>query len=182
MSPADPGQADLHFRPPRPEDGAAIRNLVAESSSLDINSDYFYLLFCCEFARTSQVAVDHRDGLVGMMLGLRPPERPDTLFVWQIATDPRLRRQGLARRLILATLTHPDNRDVAWLEATVTPSNAASQSLFTRLGTHLSAPLERSDYLDRSLFPDAGHEPEILFRIGPFQGIPGYGSKIERIS
>ena len=52
------------------------------------------------------------------------------------------------------------------LEATVTPSNLASETLFRRFGARNGAPVATDELFSEELFPP-GHEAEILFRIGP---------------
>jgi L-2,4-diaminobutyric acid acetyltransferase len=58
--------------------------------------------------------------------------------------------------------------EVDHLEATVTPDNAASVALFSRFAGRRDAPVRRSELFGAELLGD-GHEPEILFRIGPVE-------------
>src|SRR5690625_7507192 len=104
------------FRKPRPEDGARMHQLVEEMGGLELNSAYFYVLHCLDYADTCLVAeVDDR--LAGFVLGHRQPTRPAALFVWQIGVDPIISRQVLAQRMLdsLLTLT----LDTMWLTALV---------------------------------------------------------------
>jgi L-2,4-diaminobutyric acid acetyltransferase len=52
------------------------------------------------------------------------------------------------------------------LEATVTPDNTGSITLFSRFAERRGAQVHRSELFSAELLGD-GHEPEILFRIGP---------------
>ena len=75
--------------------------LARDSGALDLNTSYAYLLFARDFADTCKVAVVDGE-VVGFVLGYRRPTEPETLFVWQIAVDARLRGHGLAARLLEA--------------------------------------------------------------------------------
>lgn len=166
MSPeAAADQAAPVFRMARPEDGAKMWELVGEMGGLELNTAYFYVLFCIDFAETCVVA--EVDGeMAGFVLGNRPPKRPDTIFVWQVGVAPWMRKQGLARRLIDAFIEQ--NPDARWLEASVTPENTASRKLFRSVARDRNVGCEVSDFMDASLFPNS-HESEDLFRIGPFE-------------
>lgn len=167
VSPTPPVVRQPVFRTPRPEDGARMHQLVEEMGGLELNTAYFYVLYCIDYAETCLVAeVDDR--LAGFVLGHRPPKRPDALFVWQIGVAPFMRRQGLARRLLDTFMER--NPDARWLEATVTPDNAASRKLFRSVARDHGVDCQISDFMLPEHFPD-GHEAEELFRIGPFERI-----------
>ena len=55
------------------------------------------------------------------------------------------------------------------LEATVTPTNAASAALFRGFGARHGAPVVEDPAFPAELFP-GGHEAEVRFRIGPISG------------
>lgn len=153
----------VRLRRPDTGDGAAIWQL-ARRSGLDENSPYAYLLWAERFADTSVVAeVD--DDLVGFISGFRVPRARDTVFVWQIGVDHRLRGRGVAS----AMLDHlVDEAGWArWLEATVTPSNEASASMFRRFAARHRASVEQAVAFSEEQFPAGNHETEVLMRIGP---------------
>src|SRR3546814_5243060 len=107
--------------------------LVARCHPLDTNSVYCNLLQCSDFADTAIAAENAQGELVGFISGYRPPARPDTLFVWQVAVDSSMRGQGLALRMLLAlTARVAREHDVRFMETTISPDNAASQALFKR--------------------------------------------------
>lgn len=153
----------MRFRPPTPADGADIWALVA-GSTLDLNSPYAYVLWGDHFAETTRVAHDS-DGLVGFVMGHLIPNRPDTLFVWQVGVAARARGAGVASNLL----------DQAWagtpglrfLEATVTPTNTASDRLFRSFAARRSADVHTEPAYGEDLFPGDDHEAEVLYRIGP---------------
>jgi len=159
------GDSDIVIRPPERCDGAAVWRLARDSGSLDLNSQYAYLLWCDRFSDTS-VVVDVDGELAGFVCGFRPQDEPEVLFVWQVVVGDAHRGKGLARGMVMALLQPGEG--FRFVEATVTPSNSASQRLFRSLAELLGCPREESPYLQAADFPEGDHEPEILFRIGPF--------------
>jgi L-2,4-diaminobutyric acid acetyltransferase len=147
---------------PSPADAAAMWRLVAQTSALDINSAYCYLLWCRDFADTSIVA---RDGgrLVGFITGFRRPAAPEVLFVWQVAVERAHCRRGLGSRM-LDRLVDREGAAVTALEATVTPDNAASAALFGSFAHRHGAVVERRTLFEPGHFPDE-HDTEELFHI-----------------
>lgn len=182
-----PASQRLVLRPPVVSDAAEIWRMVQDGGELDANSPYAYLLLCSDFADCGWVVCDGGpsdvDGeaspegpstrMIGFVLGYRPPARPDTVFVWQIGVHPDYRGQGMGRRLLDRVVDRAmEEFDVAFLEATVTPSNTASRMLFTRFAVDRSAQIRESLAFSSSDFPPAeakgdSHEDEIRLRIGP---------------
>lgn len=156
---------------PRLTDGAAIWRIARDSRTLDLNSSYSYLLWCRDFAATSVVARGADGEPVGFVTGYVRPQRPRTLVVWQVAVDQSQRGRGLAGTM-LDELTDRlvAESGVTDLETTITPDNAASQRLFASYAERRGAVVEREVLFDGGLFPDGGHEPEVLHRIGPLTG------------
>ncbi|WP_329152267.1 diaminobutyrate acetyltransferase [Streptomyces sp. NBC_01456] len=154
---------------PRVEDGAAIWRIARDSKALDLNSSYSYLLWCRDFAATSVVARDTEGEPAAFVTGYIRPERPETLVVWQVAVDDAHRGQGLAAALLDGlTARATDELGVRFVETTITPDNAASNRLFASFAERHSVPIEREVLFDAGLFPEQGHEPEVLHLIGPF--------------
>jgi L-2,4-diaminobutyric acid acetyltransferase len=169
----------IHYRTPTAADGANVWELVKETGVLDLNSSYSYLLWCKYFAETSIVA--ESDGeVVGFISAFLKPEEPDTVFVWQVAVDQSCRGKGLGVtmlhqliELVNGASDQGDNHveyceDIHYLEATVSPSNKASQSLFRRLARDLNTEYTVSSCFSSDDFPEKGHEDELIHRIGPF--------------
>ncbi|WP_436778181.1 diaminobutyrate acetyltransferase [Yinghuangia sp. YIM S09857] len=160
----------LLLRPPTVDDGADLWRLARDVGSLDLNSEYHYLLWCRDFAATSVVAcVDDR--VRGFVTGYVRPDVPDTLMVWQVAVDPGVRGRGVAARMVGELLSRRAPFGQVFVEATVTPGNAASTALFNGLGRDLGVPVGRTALFAAEHFPGSAHEPEVLFRIGPV--VPG---------
>lgn len=157
---------DLKLRTPRVADASGVWRLSRRCGSLDENSPYAYLLVCSHFAATSLVAVSGGE-VVAFVSAYRPPSGSDAVFVWQIAVDPVERRRGIGRALLDALVDLPANRDATHLEATVTPSNAASLRLFRSFAGDHNAACGVSTMFPAATFPDGGHEAELLLRVGP---------------
>lgn len=141
--------------------------MARDSGNLDLNSPYTYLMLCRYFADTCVVAEEDGEPL-GFILGYRMPERPESVFVWQVTTSPAARGRGLATSMMAELLQRHARQGGSFLEATVTPSNTASQRLFRGVARKLGVPCEESLEFPADLFPGDDHEEEVLFRIGPF--------------
>ena len=152
---------DENFMTPRLDDGRELWRIACDSENLDANSPYFYLLWCRDFAATSLVARS-RGGVCGFIAGFARPEEPETLFIWQVAVKAPHRGRGLAGRM----LDHLAGVQYRFVEATVTPDNMASDRFLSAFARTREAPLERKLLLGSELFP-GGHDPEVLYRIGP---------------
>ncbi len=142
--------------------------MARDSQTLDLNSPYTYLLGASHFADTSVLARVN-DHPAGFVWGYLRPDAPDTVFVWQVAVDPAYRGRGLAHGMLTALTDRLQPKGCRYLEASVTPDNLASAALFAGFARARGVPLEDSEVLfDASDFPPGpGHEPEVLFRIGP---------------
>lgn len=147
-----------------------MRHLIADTAVLDVNSTYAYLLMATDFADTSIVA--SRDGdLCGAITGYHPPANPEVLFVWQVAVARRVRGTGLAAtmldELVRRVRTDRHGHPVT-VEATVSPSNAASRALFGAFARRHGVPLsEHARFRAAHLDADQSHDDEPVLRIGP---------------
>lgn len=143
--------------------------IVKESNVLDVNSSYSYLMWGKFFHNTSMIA-ECKDGhVVAFVSGFLLPERNDTLFIWQIGVEEKQRGKGLATKLIIELLRHVrKNKNVRYLEATVTPSNVPSSKLFKGIAKRLATDCVIKECFSEDLFPDGTHERELSYRIGPF--------------
>lgn len=143
-------------------------SFVHRHEGLDQNSAYAYVVFADEFGDTCAVADDAAGDLVGFVLGFRPPSRPDTLFVWQVAVAPAYRGQRIADEMIASIVARP-GLGIEFVEATVTPDNEPSRRMFQRFAESRGVRCRVTPYLGVDDFP-AGDEPHALedrFRIGP---------------
>ncbi|MEU8136994.1 diaminobutyrate acetyltransferase [Streptodolium elevatio] len=162
----------LTLEAPTVEDGPELWRLTREVGTLDLNSAYHYLLWCRDFAATSVVArLDGR--MCGFVTGYVRPDVPDTLMVWQVAVADHARGRGIAARMLGELLERRAPHGQVFVEATVTPDNTASMALFNAFGRDRAMPVSRCDLFTADHFPGGGHEPEVLFRIGPLASLAG---------
>ncbi len=151
---------------PTKADGAELWRIARDSAKLDLNSPYAYMLWCRDFAESSVVA--REDGkAVGFVIAYRRPDAPESALVWQVAVDASQRGKGLAGALLDALYTRLVSEGVRYLETTITPDNEASIRLFASFAKRWNAAVETSVLFDGVDFPEAGHLPEELYRIGP---------------
>jgi L-2,4-diaminobutyric acid acetyltransferase len=166
IEPRWPG-LDLRIRMPEASDGTKVWNLIADSGVLDLNSLYCNLLQCSHFAATCALA--EMDGkTVGWMSGYKLPDRPDTLFVWQVCVADVARGRGLAHNLIMSVLARPECAGVRHVECTITEANAASWALFRGVARGLDATVTSQPQFLRDAHLDSQHDSEIRVTIGPF--------------
>ena len=149
---------------PTKKHGAAIHALVGKSPPLDLNSTYHYLLQSHYFAKTSAVVFYEKE-LVAFISGFISPLDKKNLFIWQVAIAEQYRGQGLGGRMVDFILAN--NRQVEFLETTVTRENTSSRRMFEKISHQLEANLtekilfeSESDFLNQ-------HDSEYLIRIGP---------------
>lgn len=155
----------IHIRKPQASDGYDIHQLIANSPPLDLNSIYSYYLLSEHF-RDSCVVAESQGKVVGFLSAYRPPQEPQTLFVWQVVVNRALRGKRVAWRMLESLLQRFERGELRQVEATVNPSNAASRRLFERLATEQGTTLEEETFLEAAAFgPGGGHESEILLRI-----------------
>lgn len=166
MNLAQADAAPINLRAPAAEDGAAVYELIAQCPPLDTNSMYCNLLQCTHFSATS-VAAELNDDIVGFVSGYIQPDKPDTLFIWQVAVGEKARGQGLAGRMLRDILARAACDQVKFIETTITPDNRASWALFESLANKLGAELNHSVMFDRQQHFAGQHETEMLVRIGP---------------
>ncbi|KOG26130.1 MULTISPECIES: diaminobutyrate acetyltransferase [Streptomyces] len=154
--------------PARVADGADLWRIARGSGELDLNSPYSYLLWCRDFADTTAVARDTSGRPVGFVTGYLRPDAPGTLFVWQVAVEGSHRGTGVAGTLLDALSDRvAAEHGLHRIEATVTPGNLASDRLFRSYARRHRADLTQEVLFPAAAFPTAGHESEVLYRIGP---------------
>lgn len=156
------------LRRPVATDGYALSQLIERCPPLDTNSVYCNLLQCTDFSATA-IAADNNDGeLVGFISGYRPPARPDTLFIWQVAVDSSMRGQGLGISMLMALIERTAAEGVCWLETTISPGNGASEALFAKAFRQLDVTASTEVVFSRAHHFNGQHDDEVLYRAGPF--------------
>lgn len=156
----------VQFRKPQLEDGSAIWELVKDTGVLDLNSPYCYLVISQYFQETSIVAESNQK-MVGFISAFICPDRPDTLFVWQVGVDASMRRQGIGLAMLQALFERKACDGIRFLETTISPDNGASERMFRRFAEFLGAGVQQREGFPANVFPGATHEDERLFHIGP---------------
>jgi len=146
----------------------AVFHLIGSCPPLDTNSSYCNLLQCSHFASTS-VATERDGELVGFISAYAIPERPDTLFVWQIAVSGQARGVGLASRMLNHILSRPKCEQFRYLETTITEDNQASWALFKSFAKAQEADFQSTAWMDKDLHFAGQHDSEVLVCIGPFK-------------
>lgn len=152
---------------PLPEDGLSVFNLVKACPPLDQNSAYCNLLQCHHFSGTS-VAAKSEGNIVGFASGYLIPDRPHTLFIWQIAVSEEARGCGLASRMIEHILERDCCQDIHFVETSITEGNKASWALFERFAQKRAAPIATETLFDETRHFFGKHATEVLVKIGPF--------------
>lgn len=104
-----------------------------------------------------------------MLVAYFLPERPNTLFVWQVGVDERMRGRGVATKLLLDVLARIHCHKVRYLQTTITGDNQASWALFESLAKSLKANTRHKSLFDRDRHFDGEHDTEILLTVGPLQ-------------
>lgn len=157
----------IDIRQPNMQDGKNIWDLVNKTDVLDLNSSYSYIMWCDKFADSSIVAYKN-DELVGFIKGfVHESQGKQVLFIWQIAVVESVRGEGLGTKMIQAVLEHTK---VEYLEATVTPSNTASNNLFKGIAEKFNATYQLNEYIKSDDFPSVeDEEEEKLYHIGPIK-------------
>lgn len=159
--------SDISFEKPTQEDGSPMWELV-KKTSLDLNSPYKYILMSEYFADTCLVAKNN-GSIIGFITAFISPERQDCLFVWQVGVDPIYQGKKIASNMLHELLSRQECKQIRYLEATITPTNVASQSLFNKIARDYETDLCVTEFFPAHIFPnDNKHDEELLYRVGPF--------------
>ena len=141
-------------------DAKEVYKLIKKSKTLDLNSQYLYLLLSTHFKNSCAIA-KHKNKIISLVLGYYLPDKPKTLFIWQVATNKKYRGKNLAFKLI-------DNiykrKKINSLITTVSPSNFASNRVFEKFAKSVDSKIKKSLYFKKELFYNT-HDDEILYKI-----------------
>ncbi|MFA1546829.1 N-acetyltransferase family protein [Actinomadura chokoriensis] len=142
----------VHLRPAEPEDYDRIVSVMDDWWGRPIGS-ILPRLFLDHFHRTSLVAEDG-DGLAGFLIGLLSHSMPDTAYIHAVGVAPRLRGNGLARRLYQGFFDLVAAEHRTTVKAITSPQNRGSIAFHTAMGFTLTGPV--ADYdgptVDRIVF------------------------------
>ncbi len=156
---------EVIFTQPNKNDGAAMWELVT-NSTLDTNSPYKYILMSEYFSDTCVVAKQNNQ-VVGFITAFIPPKKQDAVFIWQVGVDASQRGKGIASKMLRALLESEACANINFVEATITPTNKASQSLFQKLARDYDTDITSSEFFTEDVFPGEEHEEELKFVVGP---------------
>ncbi|MFC0331399.1 diaminobutyrate acetyltransferase [Paenibacillus sepulcri] len=153
---------------PSASDGKQVWQLVKDAGTLDLNSVYSYIMLCDVFRDTCVIAVQE-ERIVGFMSAYKRPDQPDTLFIWQAVVGSAWQGNGLGKKMLRELLSREENGPIRFVEATIGPDNMASQRMLMGLGEENGGQCHITEYYPAAYFPEeSDHEPELLFRVGPF--------------
>ncbi|MGE4382022.1 MAG: diaminobutyrate acetyltransferase [Arcobacter sp.] len=154
------------LRKPDKNDSKEIFQLIKSVGTLDLNSQYLYLLQTTHFQNTCSVAIYNKK-IVGFVSGYIIPDDKETLFIWQVAVSNEVRGQNLAMKIILDIFNKNNtSNNIKYILSTVSPSNKASQRVFEKIANKLNTKIENKTLFSIDDFFDA-HEEEIQYLIGP---------------
>lgn len=152
------------FSKPMAHDGDDVFTLIANCPPLDTNSSYCNFLQTTHFSNTCVIA--KYDGeIAGFISGYQKPDRPNTLFIWQVAVAPQFRGKGLAFTMLDDLLSRDSLNNINAIETTITEENNASWALFNKLDARNGHNGEVSTFLDKNIHFKGKHETELLYRI-----------------
>jgi len=137
--------------------------LIENRPYVGLNSRYTYFLLAKDFSDTCVVA-EQNNKIIAFSSGYIPPDRPDTFFNWEVVVDKDFRGYGLQKQMLLHQIRMTEAK---YFESTVNPSNEASRRNYCELALLLNTKCEEYLLFSEGDFENDGHEPEILYRIGP---------------
>lgn len=154
---------DLTFRKPILKDGQGIYQLIKSSPPLDLNSSYLYFLQASHFSDTC-IIVEQNGVIIGFISAYYQPDKPQSLFIWQVAIAESARGRGLAKAMLLALIKNqPRDSVMTEIACTISPSNKASQGLFRSFAKTHELTLQTLPFINETHFGDENHEAEDLY-------------------
>jgi len=160
----------LIFRTPTAGDSPEVHALLLDSGGMEINSRQCYLLLCEHFQSTCVVAENDGD-IIGFISAYIPPDRHDTLFIWQIVVIEALRGRGVAKRLLRHLLSRPNLKRIRYVEAMMSPSNEEAQPLFGALAKQCNCSLDEMMTFPANFFGEKNRGQGNLIRVGPINSV-----------
>ncbi|MDO6514122.1 MULTISPECIES: diaminobutyrate acetyltransferase [unclassified Neptuniibacter] len=156
---------NITYRKPQIADGQDVHQLIKRCPPLDQNSLYCNLIQCRDFSNTSIIAETSSNKIVGFISGYIPQNRPETLFIWQVALDKEFRGKGIAQKMLAQLFSRDPG--IRYLETTISPSNSASKQLFERFFNDHLMDVDSKTLFKSGVHLDKDHEDEVLYLAGP---------------
>jgi L-2,4-diaminobutyric acid acetyltransferase len=158
--------SSILFRIPQKKDAKKIVDLIKSGGTLDLNSEYLYLLQTTHFRETCSVAVCNNE-IVGFVSGYLVPNEEEKLFIWQVAVSSKFRGQNLAKQIIMDIFNRNNlKKQIKYILSTVSPSNKSSQRVFEKVSIDFDTDIKSKTLFSLNDFIDA-HEEEVQYLIGP---------------
>jgi L-2,4-diaminobutyric acid acetyltransferase len=158
--------SSILFRIPQKKDAKRIVDLIKTGGTLDLNSEYLYLLQTTHFNETCCVAVCE-DEIIGFVSGYLVPNEEEKLFIWQVAVSSKFRGQNLAKQIIMDIFNRNNlKKQIKYILSTVSPSNKSSQRVFEKVSIDFDTDIKSKTLFSLNDFIDA-HEEEVQYLIGP---------------
>jgi L-2,4-diaminobutyric acid acetyltransferase len=158
--------SSILFRIPQKKDAKRIVDLIKRGGTLDLNSEYLYLLQTTHFNETCCVAVCE-DEIIGFVSGYLVPNEEEKLFIWQVAVSSKFRGQNLAKQIIMDIFNRNNlKKQIKYILSTVSPSNKSSQRVFEKVSIDFDTDIKSKTLFSLNDFIDA-HEEEVQYLIGP---------------
>ncbi len=133
MSEDQPGPA-LRFRRPVEADYPEIVDRIDEWWGGRHLRHLLPRLWLQHFTGTSWLAETEDGRLAGFLVGFRSPDHPAIAYVHMIATNPNLRRRGLARELVARFIADARAAGARQVHAVTWPGNQVSLAFHRSLG------------------------------------------------
>lgn len=137
--------------------------LTANRPYVGLNSRYTYFLLAKDFSDTCVVA-EHQGKIVGFSSGYISPNKTDTFFNWEAVVHKDYRGNNLQKHMLI---TQINMTGAQYFEGTINPSNEPSKKNFSELAQSLETNCKENMLFSEEDFENDGHEPEILYRVGP---------------
>ncbi|MBU2915393.1 MULTISPECIES: GNAT family N-acetyltransferase [Reichenbachiella] len=156
---------NLKIGKPQITDGKEIWKLIKRTGNLDLNSEYCYFMLADLYQDHCAIITspDH-SGILGFASCLPRQDQANTLFAWQICTDPLIQKRGMAKKMLQFVLDNQDKK-FEYLQATISDDNLGSQALFKSIAKSYGASIDKEMYIAADDFNDS-HESEYIYNIG----------------
>jgi ribosomal protein S18 acetylase RimI-like enzyme len=128
----------LTFRRPTESDHGPIVDRVDDWWGGRRMHDLLPRLWFQHFTGTSWIAETETGAIAGFLVGFVSPDRPDEAYVHMVATNPNLRRRGVARELYDRFIVDVRGRGVRRIHAVTWPGNRVSVHAHRALGFSLA--------------------------------------------
>ncbi|OCL97232.1 diaminobutyrate acetyltransferase [Arcobacter porcinus] len=148
------------LKKPDKSNSKEIFKIIKESKTLDLNSEYLYLLLSTHFKDSCSLAFINGE-LASLVLAYYLPNETKTLFIWQIATKEKFRGKNLTLKILEDIVSR---KEINKLITTVSPDNIASRKIFEKFARNNNSEIKKSILFSKDDFINS-HEDEVLFTI-----------------